>query len=619
MSDAAARYDVDINLRKVGDGWDDLSAGVGSFTSMIDRAAGKLASLGSYAALGAVTAGIAGLTFGVANLNAEAERAQISIGTIFSANGMSADVPSGIKLAGDTIAKMRIDAQKLPGEFTDLQNIFTTGAISAFRSGASIDQWRQTSAKAMAASAVAGLPMDQAARELAQLIEGRAGAHNVLGMRLMGLGGQKAEAFNKLDAGARMDQISATLDRYSGAIDAFAHSWEGVTSTFADNVKNFGRMATEPLFDEIKVTLDDINGWFSANQALVNHWTTHIGLELKHAFQWVKQEIEEWGPLVLNFVDTAESRIESMWSAAEPAVQSIAGALKEALADPNGTIDKLVHLGEMFLLLRGAGGIATTLGSASGRAGAGLGLAAAGVGGALIGADGGKPAGQAAEAGSAVGGGALAGSNFGPMGAVVGAALGAVSLAAASIVNYETVKRQGEEANTVATWKLGQTMWESNESLNAFKAKTGDVATTWMEASDRWAANLQANGDDAGAALVRLQASAMDAAFGLSAMFSRGAEQKSIDDGNRFTDTLMLGILQQSRNSRAAADAEARKPPQMKGGHGGTSIQKVEIVVTSNQNPSRIALAVHAQLAGLSVNKRYSPDVPNFSAPDEGR
>jgi hypothetical protein len=55
----------------------------------------------------------------------------------------------------------------------------------------------------------------------------------------------------------------------------------------------------------------------------------------------------------------------------------------------------------------------------------------------------------------------------------------------------------------------------------------------------------------------------------------------------------------------------------MKGGHGGTSVQKVEIVITSNQNPSRIAQVVEARLNGLSNNKRFSPDVRNFSAPDE--
>src|SRR6478609_1487420 len=97
--DAAARYDIEINFKKVGEGWDDLSAGVGKFTSAIDGAIGKLARIGVGAGIAAVGAGVAGVTWGVANLNAEAEKAAISIGTIFSANGMASGVPQGIELA----------------------------------------------------------------------------------------------------------------------------------------------------------------------------------------------------------------------------------------------------------------------------------------------------------------------------------------------------------------------------------------------------------------------------------------------------------------------------------------------------------------------------------------
>ena len=48
-------------------------------------------------------------------------------------------------------------------------------------------------------------------------------------------------------------------------------------------------------------------------------------------------------------------------------------------------------------------------------------------------------------------------------------------------------------------------------------------------------------------------------------------------------------------------------------------IQKVEIVVTSNSSPSRIARVVEARLANLSRNRRSSPYVPNYSSRDEGR
>src|SRR6478609_7395253 len=102
--DAAARYDIEINLKRVGDGWDDLSAGVGKFSSAIDSAVGKVAQLGVGIGVASLGAAVAGISWGVRNLNAEAEKAAISIGTIFSANGMAESVPAGITLAQETIA-----------------------------------------------------------------------------------------------------------------------------------------------------------------------------------------------------------------------------------------------------------------------------------------------------------------------------------------------------------------------------------------------------------------------------------------------------------------------------------------------------------------------------------
>jgi hypothetical protein len=50
------------------------------------------------------------------------------------------------------------------------------------------------------------------------------------------------------------------------------------------------------------------------------------------------------------------------------------------------------------------------------------------------------------------------------------------------------------------------------------------------------------------------------------------------------------------------------------GGGGGVNVHKVEIVVTSNQDPNRIARVVESHLAALSRFRKSSPYSPNFSA-----
>jgi len=621
MSDAAATYDIGINLKKVGDGWDDLSAGVGSFTGMLDRAAGKLASLGSYAAFGAATAGLTALTWSVTHLNAQAEGAAISLGTIFSVNGLAGDVPSGIKLAGDTIAKMRIDAQKLPGEFEDLQTIFTMGATSAFRSGASIDQWRQMSANAMAAGATLMMPMDQVAREMTQLMEGHAGSHNVFGSKL-GFTGDEARKLNAMPGDKRRDAITGELTKFSGALDVFSRSYEGVSSTLEDNLKSFARVATEGIFDELKTSMGSVNHWFSENQDKVDAFAHHLGHRLVDAFEWGKEKILEWYPLVENFATVAYQRMSDFWDGVEPYVQSFASAMKDALADPNGTITSLTRLFELYATLK--------VGSAGFGIAGGLYDASRGAGGMLAGWMG-KGAGAAGGAAASVAGNAAYSGAFGSLGGVAPAAES--SAVALSGLGASATVAGGVFLGAVAAW--GWAVYEAVGLSDELQRNQQLDAQARGEAAGREIESMIAAGDSWEA--ISNQMDSIRARFSTTEdmMDTTG---KGLGEFGRVTDEAGLQIANLAMQAAVAAGSlatvrplpgafdwapgqasEPLKPkPSMKGGHGGTSIQKVEIVVTSNQNPSRIALAVHAQLAGLSTNKRYSPDVPNFSAPDEG-
>ena len=170
-------------------------------------------------------------------------------------------MPEGMSVASSVMAQMRKDAAALPGEFRDLVGIFKTISVPGFQAGASIDQIRSLAAQAMAVSQVMGLPMEQASREMAMLLEGRAGApHNVLGMRMAGLGGERAEAFNKMPAADRLETVRKELEKFAPAIEAYSHSFEGLSSTLVDNAKRFLGLATAPIFDRIKGVLSDANG-----------------------------------------------------------------------------------------------------------------------------------------------------------------------------------------------------------------------------------------------------------------------------------------------------------------------------------------------------------------------
>ena len=63
------------------------------------------------------------------------------------------------------------------------------------------------------------------------------------------------------------------------------------------------------------------------------------------------------------------------------------------------------------------------------------------------------------------------------------------------------------------------------------------------------------------------------------------------------------GRSSRSKNSRSNGSGGSSRP----------ASQKVEIVLTTNRDPSRVALQVRDELAQLSRNRTSSPYVPNYS------
>lgn len=658
------RYVVELDLRQVGNlaldrqsqqadrlqrsvdsakfGFQDMRASADRLGSSLDWVAQKAAGVAKWTAIVGGTAVFAGLTYGVAGLNAELERAQMSLGTIFSAQGIARDVPTGITMAADQVQKMRLDAQRLPGEFQDLFNIFLTGAVPVFRSGASPEQWRTLASKAMVAAAVSSLPMDQAAREFAMLVEGRSGAHNVFGMRLLGLSGDSAEKFNKMTNEQRLELLSKELEKYAGALDVFGNSWEGASSTFVDNLKNTGRMVTEPLFHNVVDALAEANRWFDTNREDIGEWADTIGNALGDAFNTGKYVFMEYAPLVKDFAETAWSRLTAVWQDIQPAAQTFAQTMKDALADPNGTIDKLTDLAKLLIALR-LGSMATGMlanmagmlpsakptyggtlkegkdgaiivtkggaspGGMSGEAlsrrnaavGLGLGIASTAIAFGAIG-DNDHPEAQMA---ASMGGGALAGAQMGGIwGALAGAILGGIPPLVQAHSQYADTVRSLEQERAAA----------GDQIAYGTRRLMLDMELGWDEVGNSLygkAEEFSAAGDAVAASLYQAAADIASATWGINHFAD--AVTKSISD--KAGMDYSLAMVQAARDMYSLDPSGKReKAPKHKGG-GGMNIQKVEIVVTSNQDPSRIARLVVDELGKMKRAPNASRWTPNYS------
>jgi hypothetical protein len=145
-----------------------------------------------------------------------------------------------------------------------------------------------------------------------------------------------------------------------------------------------------------------------------------------------------------------------------------------------------------------------------------------------------------------------------------------------------------------------------HEAMAQTVGKTNDAMNHWGGTLGTYNDQLQNESNKAQQHLNDLAVSAALASSWLAALRPPTAAEK-------------LSQLNDIYGGGAGGDsaAEQKRLKASVGGHGGTSIQKVEIVVTSNQSPSRIARSVHGELAKLSQNRRASPFVRNFSARDE--
>lgn len=576
---------LDSAFKRVRDSAAELGSTLSNaFTAAVEKAADIGLSL---AKVGAVAAGGA-LTYGVVSLNNELEKTQISLAAIFGANGQSNDMRDGMLKAGDVMKDMRKDAAALPGEFKDLIGIFRNASIPGFQAGMDINQLRAMSAKVMAAAAVTGVPMEQASREFAMLMEGRAGAHNVLGLRLAGLGGDKAEAFNKSSGADRVKTLNSALEKFAPAIDTYSTSFDGLSSTMLDNAKKFLGATTAGLFERVKIAMKDANAWFDAHEGSIMRLADKIGEKLNYAFEVGREKILEWGPPILVFAANAKDAIADIWNSIEPILERLGPKMKAALMDP-GTID---HMRDV-LKLYGAVKIGTTLAPAM----SGIGNLASGLGG--------------------MGGIELAAA-AGPLAALLIAAAGAMSALSDETSYFHdsaTAAWQGIKADMGDTVEhLGQAF----EKLEPLMIKVAEAGGTVLLQSLENTAYLL---------------SEFAAAINLVVTVVGDGIDKINQKINFFTG-YMIGDLnkdpQNVPNSREpfspmslhATDATAAELDKVLaktktgagGGGGGTHIQKVEIVVSSNQDPSRIARLTREEFENLARNPTSSPFVRNFSA-----
>lgn len=556
-------------MKEVGSAVESVSARVGgALASMVDRVEGLAVG---FAKVGASLA-LAGAVYGVGNLNNELEQTSVSLAAIFQAQGFSSTFAKGMTGASEQVAKMKQDVKALPGDLGQLSNTMKTILPGAAQAGVGVDDIRKLAGDTMLVGKILGVDSAMAGREMAQLLAGRAGGHNVLGSRM----GIDAKKFNAESAADRYKDIEAKMAGYGGAKDAFANTFVAQWTTAIDNVKyQLLQPMTMPLFEHVKATVGRLNDAFDRNHDKVVHFVNVVGDGLAHA--WDKG---------------VEAALKL-----EPVVGRIAGYIEHL------DMTKIAHG------MEGAGGAmlaAKMLPSVISGGGSLAGSLISGMGSFVGGGGGGGM--MATPAGLAVGGAALT-----ALGVVAAGAAGAIwNMTDASSVWHD--QAVGHVSNiersmihvTGAFERLTEDARPRIESLGDLFLGALDTAVSWgasaLDLADKFSwlgttfLDITPGLQVFGAALHLLDLHTMlgPASSGIA---TAGHYQYNTINADPWNDA----------SSKSWADLKPHPSPT-------TNIQKVEIVVKGSDDPSRVARLTLLEIEKLGRHPKSSSYVPNYTS-----
>lgn len=565
-----------------------ISGVTGALEGFGDKVLGMTLSAAKWGAAGAV----AGAAYGV-KLNDEVEKTQVGLAAIFKAQGVSDNMTDGLELATAAMEKMRIHARDLPGELKDLQLIFRLGMTPGLQLGASVGQLERISANAMAAAATSNMPMDQAARELAQLYGGHAGGHNVFG-QMLGFSGEDAKKLNAAQGEARLKLIEEALKKYQDSIPVFAKTFDALTSTLRDSVDQTAKRATKPLFDSMKVQLDRANRWFGDHEEQVGRFADSVGLRLEYAFELGRRKIEEWAPAIKTFGQAGYDEFRRLWSVASPLLSRLEKGGLAFLQNPDSmkSIERAamayggLKVGKALapIVMPMFSGLGEAVGSAMGLEGAAASLGALGATAAVA-----APLVLLAV-------GALSALNDTSSEYHASVTKHVRDLATETKGIFDHLSKIGER---VGPWAAHPLEAASNAWLGQLEMQVS-VLEKGVGALDQFTGSLQKLLIAAGVEAPKLVSDAPEP-------YDRTAENDAL--------TARLNPIKVLGDIAAGLDLDARKTKKgAGGGGGGTTIQKVEIVVSTNQDPNRVARLTVDRLLDVSRFPKSSPNVRNWSA-----
>ncbi len=276
-----------------------VSAGVEGLTSKLPGLAGGLgASAGGMAAVGAggaaaatgvglVVVGVLALVVAITALaaaipvavnllsslfqkgidyNSQLEQTRLGIAAIIaslaeleSADGQKlsgADaLAAAYELAGDQLAKLKVDAINTTATFEQIAPAFQAGLGPGLAAGLSLDEIRATTVQIVQAAGSLGIPMHQVNQEVRAILEGTINEDARLA-KVLGISNEMVKSWKA--QGTLAEELNKRLDKFTLAGERAANTLDGLKSNLQEALNVFSGDATDQAFEVLKTRIQKL-------------------------------------------------------------------------------------------------------------------------------------------------------------------------------------------------------------------------------------------------------------------------------------------------------------------------------------------------------------------------
>ena len=236
----------------------------------------QLATGGTVLALGA---GFVSAATGLTRLNKELESTTNQLAGSIQVYKFAANYNDALLMAEGTLRRIKKDAADLPGTDTDFIRSFSINFPEQAQRGVkTLDEAINRSNRLTAVLLTKGVDSSQIGRDLGLMMRGQAGADVRSFMELKGqMGVKDAAAFNALSAQKRFEKLDEVIKKNKDGIDAFANTWEAVSSTSESYMKSLVIAGSKPLFEEAKKNLKAMNDYLGKSMERVSEMAELFG------------------------------------------------------------------------------------------------------------------------------------------------------------------------------------------------------------------------------------------------------------------------------------------------------------------------------------------------------